>query len=156
LKDYSANKDLYIFLASLPKDSLIAAFPDTADGIPVFSKRRVFINEEMSVPLFDRYWETIKGRTFDFFGAYYAARQDTVSSFAWRNGITHLVIERRRYSRDFIEGNVYFEPFGSWIKGRFRQGQHFYLQGIPDKACVFVSGETCVIRTDTLRSAGAL
>jgi glycosyltransferase involved in cell wall biosynthesis len=156
VRDYSGNKELYEFLTCLPNDSLIAAFPDTADGIAVFSKRSVFINEELSVALFDRYWETVKVRTFDFFGAYYADQPETAASFFIRNGVTHLVIERDRYSKAFLEGKIYFEPFDAWVKDHFKPGQHFYFQDIPDKDCLFVSGNMCVISADAVRSAGGL
>ena len=146
LKDYGANKKLYAFLATLPKDSLIAAFPDTADGIPVFSRRRVFVNEELSVALYDRYWETIKARTFDFFAAYYADRPEIITSFMERNGITHLVIERRRYSKAFLGGNVYFEPFGSWVRTYAGGRQNFYALTWRGRDCAYFDDDVCVFQ----------
>ncbi len=145
LKDYSAHKKLYAFLATLPKDAMIAAFPDTADGIPVFCERSVFINEELSVALFDRYWETIRVRTFDFFGAYYADRPEVLESFLERNGITHLVIERSRYSPKFMAGNIYFEPFGSWVKTYTAGRSVFYGAGLQGRDCIYATDDVCVI-----------
>ncbi|MBF0486005.1 MAG: glycosyltransferase family 2 protein [Candidatus Omnitrophica bacterium] len=145
LTDYSTHKKLYAFLRTLPANVLIAAYPETADGIPTFSKRSVFINEELSVPLYDRYWQTIKLRTFDFFSAYYAGDPRVVNSFVRRNGITHLVIERKHFSKDFLEGRIYFEPFGSWVKGWLKPGQKFYLENIPLKNCVFQDQDVCVL-----------
>jgi hypothetical protein len=70
--DTQINKNLYTYLNSLPKDSVIAAHPFLADGIPIFAQRKVFISSELSHAWFDRYWETISARTYDFFNAYYA------------------------------------------------------------------------------------
>ncbi len=150
LKDYGQHERLYAFLATLPEDALIAAYPDTADGIPLFSQRKVFINAELSVPLFDRYWEMIRARTFDFFTAYYASDGKVVKSFCHRNGITHIIIERHRFSRDFLKAKMYFEPFGSWIKKDLLSRRVFYLEGIADKGCVFSDKDVCVVVTEKM------
>ena len=71
-RDESKNEAFYRFLGTLPKDAVIAAHPNMADFIPTFSKRKVFINRKLSHPFWDRYWDVIKVRIFDFFDAYYA------------------------------------------------------------------------------------
>ncbi|MBF0330308.1 MAG: glycosyltransferase [Candidatus Omnitrophica bacterium] len=145
LKDYSDNKKLYTFLETLPANALIAAYPDTADAIPLFSRRRVFINEELSVPLYDHYWETVRVRTFDFFAAYYAVDRKVLTSFVRRNNITHLVIERRRFRQDFLDGRVYFEPFGSWVRSYVKGRSVFYLQSMPVQDCLWADKDVCVV-----------
>jgi glycosyltransferase involved in cell wall biosynthesis len=145
LKDYGAQKKLYAFLATLPQDSLIAAYPDTADGIPLFSRRKVFINEELSVPLFDRYWDTVRGRTYDLLSAYYAADKSVVDSFIRRNGITHIVIEQGRFSPAFLSGRIYFEPFGSWAKVHVDAGKDFWLRDQGAGHCMFKDKDVCVV-----------
>src|SRR5215475_14374306 len=61
LRDQSGYRQLYEHLRTLPKNSLIAAHPSLADYIPTFTKRKVFINFELSHPWPDKYWPVIKG-----------------------------------------------------------------------------------------------
>ncbi|MGH7890138.1 MAG: hypothetical protein ACRENF_06265, partial [Thermodesulfobacteriota bacterium] len=47
------NKDrveLYKFLSTLPKEVLIAGYPNDMDGVPLLSKRKVLVNMELALP----------------------------------------------------------------------------------------------------------
>ncbi len=145
LTDYGKHQKLYALLGTLPKDALIAAWPDTADAIPVFAKRSVLVSAELSVPLFDAYWRTVTARTKDLLAAYYAADEEGVRSFARRYGVTHVVVERHRFTPQFLGGRVYFEPFGSWLRQRLAPGQGFYLEHAREYGCVPVDNDVCVL-----------
>ena len=145
LQDYSAQRELYEYLAQLPRDVVIAAPPELADGIPLFSKRTVFLNRELSVPLYDRYWQTITERTQAFFKAYYAQDLRDVRAFMTQNGITHLVLDRTEFSREKIAAGAYFEPFASGIRRETAGRKSFALETAPEDICNFRRGPVCVI-----------
>jgi hypothetical protein len=145
LFDYRDKAGLYAFLGTLPKEAVIAAHPVTADAIPAFSRRKVFANAEMGVPLYDAYWQEMKSRTFEVLSAYYAAGMKDVQLFVRRNGITHFVIDREQFTPAFMSEGVYVEPFASRIKDRTRGQKDFALLKAGRAACIYDDGRFCVL-----------
>lgn len=151
LIDMSHNKDLYEYLNKLPEDTMIAAHPKSADGIPTFTQRKVYIKYELSHPFFDKYWETIKKRTNDFFNAYYAEDPKTIFNFCEKNDIDYLVVDRRHFSKEYLKrGKIYFEPFNTYIKTIIKERKDFVLADIPDKDKLFIKDNIFVIGKDDL------
>jgi hypothetical protein len=116
LDDYSGDADLYRFIETTPKDSLITGHPDVMDNIPTFAKRKVFINQELSHPWVEPYWSNIKKRTFDFFSAYYSSNADAVRRFGKDNSIDYLIVRNDDFSMPKLSDKPkYFEPFNGYI-----------------------------------------
>ncbi|NTV29141.1 MAG: glycosyltransferase [Candidatus Omnitrophica bacterium] len=150
LQDYSRYRALYSYLATLPDSSLIAAHPVLADGIPLFARRRVWVNFEMSVPLYDRYWQTVSERTRDLFQAYYSGQAKTVVEFMRTNGLTHLVLDRDDFLPPRMSRGIYFEPFETQIRQQTRCHGNFVLLRVPETFCVFKDGALCVLDRQAL------
>ena len=151
LGDQSKNRLLYKYLETLPKDTLIAAHPYVADYIPTFSKRKVFINFELSHPWFDRYWDVIKSRTFEFFDAYYADSSAKIIAFCRKYHIDYLVVDMHHFTREFLQRkSIYFEPFGSYVKSITREKHEFALPHIPERHRLFRNGDIFVIHISAL------
>jgi hypothetical protein len=140
-----------VYLETLPKDSLIAAPPVLADYIPTFSRRKVFINGELSHPWPDKYWETVKARTFEFFDAYFSDRLDKVAAFCRKHEIDYLIIDRRHFTKEFLkEGKIYFEPFDSYVKAMTGNRDSFALEQIASGSKAFADGHIFVVRSNVL------
>ncbi len=115
--DYSDHAPLYRFLETTPKNTLISGHPDIMDNVLTFSHRRAFITYELSHTWVKPYWAVIKARTFDLFRAYYSEDPEEVREFCRRNGISYLVVSEEDFKRErLMEGEIYFEPFGSHIR----------------------------------------
>ena len=150
--DCSAQAPLQRFLASLPKDALIAAHPRLADNIPLFARRKVFVNQAASSPVHSDYWNIIKERTFDFFKAYYAERSSAVYDFALKNGIDYLVVDQRHFKESYLKRpKLYFEPFNSFIAEQVAAHSAFALMQIPAEKRLYQDGSVFVIDTDALQ-----
>jgi len=148
--DMSENKSLYIYLNSLPKETMIAAHPRLADGIPTFAQRKVFIKYELSHAAFDNYWKTIKKRTFDFFDAYYSEDPSFIYEFCEQNGIDYLVINKEHFTEKYLGGDIYFEPFNTYVKNITRKRKKFLLDNIPEEDKLFTTNNIFVIKKDIL------
>ena len=115
--DYSEQAPLYRYFGTTPKSTLIAGHPELMDSIPTFARRKAFVTYELSHTWMDRYWGTIKGRTFDLFHAYYAQDPKAVVEFGRKHGIDYLVVREEDFDPKRIEqGRIYFEPFGSFVR----------------------------------------
>jgi hypothetical protein len=152
LTNMSSGKELYEYLAGLPKDTMIAAHPEMADGIPLFARRKVFVKGELSFPFFDNYWNTIKKRTFDLFDAYYTEEPLRVYRFCEENGIDYLVVDNGHFTGQYLTGKkVYFEPFGTYIRDITAVRRHFALQNVPQEYKLFTKGDIFVINRNILK-----
>jgi hypothetical protein len=117
LYDYSGQKDLYRFLQSTPKASLIAGHPELMDNIPTFARRKAFVTYELSHTWIQPYWNTIKKRTFELFKAYYADDPEAIRDFCRKYGITYFIVRDEDFpSKKQGMGRVYFAPFDSYIR----------------------------------------
>jgi hypothetical protein len=150
LINMSYNKSLYSYLNSLSKETMIAAHPHLADGIPTFAQRKVFVNYELSHCVFDNYWKIIKKRTFDFFDAYYSEDPSFIYAFCEENGIDYLVIDKKHFTEKYFKGYIYFEPFNTYVKNITRERKNFFLDNIPEENKLFAMDSIFVIKKDIL------
>ena len=109
------DKELYAYLETLPKDSLIAAHPNTSNCIPLYSGRNVLFMDELSPPYYKTYYAKIKLQIREFFDMYYG--NSKIEDFCSENGVSHIVIDKRHFSKNYVErGNFYREPINSAIE----------------------------------------
>lgn len=153
LKDYSALRGLYQYLSALPAESRIVSRPDISDGIPLFSRRSVYLSLELSVPLYSSYWTEISRRTRRFFRAYYAEDINEVIAFMREEYLTHLIVDRVDFSPKHISAGIYFEPFSQEIC-ELSKGKVFALANISNVVCDFRAGTVCVVSLSGLLNYG--
>ncbi len=146
--DYSENKDLYAFLSTLPKDAVIAGHPREMDGVPLFSKRRAYVIEELSLPFNRSYYKEIQRRTVAVFLIYYATNKVQLKEACAREHIRFIVIRSADFEKAYLNRGVfYLEPYNAIIKNLIARehGQGFVLESVRDKAVVFKSKDVRVI-----------
>ncbi len=145
------NRPLYDYLSTLPKSALIAAHPEVADNIPLFSKRKVLVSYETSNPLYKKYWDEIKERTYNFFNAYYSDNPAVVYVFLEKYNIDYLVVKKEHFTEGYVNtGNFYFYPFNAFVKHVTQQKKGFVLKNFPDQLKRFENDQFYVIQRDDL------
>jgi hypothetical protein len=128
--------ELTRFLGTLPKDALVAGHPVDMNPVPLLARRKVLANHELSLPYYKGYYGQIRQRLFDFFEAYYAGSFDTVAAFVDRYGIDALVVRKDHYTKEFLSGPVYFEPYNERAKNYLARQSSFVLRDPPlDRRC---------------------
>src|SRR5574341_200014 len=109
--------ELCQYLKTLPKNVLIAGHPQDMSWIPTCARRKVLVNEELTVAFYQNYYREVRQRTLDFFDAYYANSPGTIRQFTERYGIDYLVVDEADFPR---EGRVrvkpLFEPFRGYVR----------------------------------------
>jgi len=151
LHDFSRYGPVYEFLKTIPAADLVAGPPDLVDGIPVFARRSVFINYELSHPFFRAYWATVARCTREFFAAYYATDLTQVADFCRRHDVRWLVVDTGDYRaiRNGIPPD-YFEPFTGELRAMLQGRARFALQDVRADWKAFSEGDIYVIRADRL------
>lgn len=123
----STAMQLYHYLQTLPKDVLIAGHPLELDNVPLFARRKVLANQELSLPYYRGYYAEVRRRLHDSLAAYYADDAQEIRRFVHRYGVDFILVNRRHFTPEFLSGAVYYEPFNSVVKQRLAAQQRFAL-----------------------------
>lgn len=131
------ERDVYQFVASLPKETVLAGNPHLMEGIPLFSKRSVLFRD-----LFPRADAPI----VEYFDAQYAETAQTTLDFCQRYQISYLVLDTRDFDPNYLaEGNFFYQPWNDEIVKSIADRSNFIL---PELQPVFASGPLRVIKCD--------
>jgi hypothetical protein len=118
---------LYRYLQTLPKDALIAGHPLEMDNIPLFARRKVLANQELSLPYYRGYYAEVRRRLSASLAAYYANDAQEIQHFVQQYGVDFILVNRRHFTPEFLSGTIYYEPFNSFVKQRLSTHQRFAL-----------------------------
>lgn len=129
-----AERAVYEFVATLPKDAVLAGDPDIMTNIPLFSKRSVLFRE-----LFPRTDAPI----VEYFSAQYAESTEPVINFCRRYQVSYLVLDTREFASDYIaKGDFFYQPWNQQIVAIVSGRSNFVL---PRLTPIFTSGPYSVI-----------
>jgi hypothetical protein len=134
----AAERDVYEFVGSLPKDAVLAGDPVVMSGIPLFSQRSVLFrdlhpNINPNAPIY----------ILDYFDAQYAESGEAVLNFCQRYKISHLVLDVGDFDPDHLaRGEFFYQPWNDRIVETIAGRSDFFL---PQVTPVFTSGPFVVI-----------
>jgi len=151
--DARRNARLYEFVRTLPADVRIATHPSDGAGISYWSARATTDNYETLQPWLVEPWQRFKARTRDTLRALYARRPGELLAYCQRYGITHLLINTRRYEEDFRLKARVFPPFDEYIESILAGVDHDQLvvRRLPEGAVVFVHDPWVVFDVSLLK-----
>jgi len=135
----------YAFLATLPRDTLIAAHPDVADFIPLRSQRSVLASTETSLPFMLGYYDALKPRLRASLTAAYASSWQELDAALAPYHVGVMVSAPYVWMKE-----SYYRPFDSVVAAARARGQGFVLQHPDPGRVLFRSGEVYVVRVDAL------
>ena len=139
-------ENVYAFIASLPKDTLVAAHPTLADYVPLRTRRSVLTSTETSMPWLKEYYAIVKPRVEASLAAAYATDIGTLDAELAPYGVdvfvtAPAVFEDERYMH-------YHEPYQSELVGDLvatGRAHGFALRDPPADRVLFRSGDYYVL-----------
>lgn len=93
---------LYQYLASQPKDIVVASLSPQTDLIPSFSRRSILTGYEYSIPYHVGYYDQIRRRTHDLLRAQYSSDPAEVRRFIVEYGVTFWLIDQLAFTREYV------------------------------------------------------
>jgi len=105
IESYRKYKPCYDYIESLPKNALIAGYPDSAlvKSVPFFSKRALFFNEEIyDISASFSELDELNQKKQSVVKAFYADSLLEIKSFIIHNKIDYLIVESSVYQPTFI------------------------------------------------------
>ncbi len=136
-----SQRDIYEFVGTLPKDTVLAGDPVLMSGIPLFSQRSVLFRD-----LFPNAHPHASIFIKDFFDAQYAEIPGNLLAFCQRYQISYLVVDIADFAPDYLaEGDFFYQPFNDKIVETVTGRAHFV---VPQLQPVFTSGPFSVVKCD--------
>jgi len=142
--------DVYSFLSTTGKDSVVAGHPLETSCIPLCSKRKIFTSDEAISPAYSDYYEKIKKRTMDFFKAYYSDNISVVQTFCKQYSIDYLLVDYIYLDDLEFSYLVFYEPFNSYINNITENQSYFILRNIDDEKKIINNEDYYLIRCEDL------
>jgi hypothetical protein len=139
----------YEFIASLPKDTLVAAHPTLADFVPLRARRSVLTSTETSMPWMEGYYRIVKPRVEASLRAAYATDLSALDEQMAPYGVNVFLTGPSVWRE-----TGYHEPYNTdLVQDLLERGrqQGFALRMPPADRVLFRSGEYYVVRVDGVR-----
>jgi hypothetical protein len=108
--DGHVHEPLWEYMSNLPRDIKVAAHPIDASGISFWTGRAATPGVEQLLPWFDEAWKRNKAKAEDSLRLVYAMSADDVFTICEKEGITHILLNTKRYAENFGEKSMTFEP----------------------------------------------
>jgi hypothetical protein len=109
------------FIASLPKDAVIAGDPIDLKCLPGTARRAVVISTQLAPSYETGYFHHGRERMFATLRAYYGADPGAITALARRYGVTHLYVRRNAVEQERRPGGARWRarrlPFGRYVRG---------------------------------------
>jgi hypothetical protein len=96
------NGDLYRYLETQPKNTLVASLDPEAANLPAFAKRSVLATKEYGIAFKKGYYKQFSQRMKDTIAAQYSPNISDVQKFNKKYNVTHWLLARNSFSPDYL------------------------------------------------------
>ncbi|MDB9525078.1 hypothetical protein PN498_03695 [Oscillatoria sp. CS-180] len=103
--------DLYAYLRTTPKDTVIAGTTGEMSNLQVFAQRSPLISPELGLPYHQGYYQEFRQRTLDLIEAQYSQDVAIVQAFIQKYGVDYWLIESRDFVTDDLSHYSWFTQY---------------------------------------------
>ena len=141
--------EVYEFLQTLPKDTLIASTPTDGDRIPMRSRRRVLYVVSSLFPYHPLYYSTMKERFDAVLAAMYSPGPEQLLALKQRFGVRYFIVHSDLARHDPVSDVQPFRNYVSTIEANLGEKQPYVLS-VMSSASVFEKGGFSVLDLDRI------
>jgi hypothetical protein len=142
-------ENAYAYIATLPKNAVVAAHPDLADYVPLRARRSVLTSTEVSMAWMDGYYARMKPRIEASLRAAYATRIEEMDAALAPFGVDVMLT-----GPPVWQASTYFAPFDKLSDELRARGasEGFALRHPPSQRVLFRSGDYFVVKVEKCNS----
>jgi hypothetical protein len=117
--------EIYQFLLTQPKDSLVASISEEADYIPTFAQRSTLVSLEYSMPYHSAYYTPLRQKTINLIQAQYSTNWQTIRQFIQKYNIDFWLLDRQGFAEDYIQDQKLIRDVDqeNTVQTQLQQGQ---------------------------------
>lgn len=109
--------ELYEFLQTTPKNTVIAGTTPEISNLQVFAQRSPLISPELGLPYHQGYYQEFRQRATDLIEAQYSQDLATVQQFIQTYGVDYWLVESRDFSVDHLKDYTWFTQYQPEAEG---------------------------------------
>jgi hypothetical protein len=137
----NSQRDIFEFVATLPKDAVLAGDPEVMSGIPLFSMRGVLFRD-----LHPNANPNVTPLILDYYNAQYAESPQPVLDMCQTYQVSHLVLDMNEFGSNYLAaGEFFYQPWNDEIVRMVKGRSDFIL---PQLQPIYTSGPFRVIKCD--------
>ena len=154
------HPQLYKYIKSQPKDTLVASLTEEADNIPSFTNRSVLSSREHAIPYHMGYFLPLQQRISDLIKAQYASDITVAKDFLKRYEVDLWLIDKSSFNIEYLADNRWFtdqQPVTQQAIAQLQQGAVPAISLIQDTCTVFederyrMLDRECILQADLNR-----
>jgi hypothetical protein len=115
------------YLATLPKDAIIAGDPRDVMCVPATARRAVVISTQLAPSYEVSYFRDARRRMFDDLRAYYGPSADAIATLGERYGATDLLVKRDAIRHELAPDGARWRrdrlPYGAFVRQLLQHGE---------------------------------
>ncbi|MBN1521408.1 MAG: hypothetical protein JW928_02655 [Candidatus Aureabacteria bacterium] len=146
-------RSLFMELRNTVSDAVFAGNVYVLDNVPVFSKRSVFISDEMIIPFFKDSYPERKERLIENAKIVYSRSREECLEICQRCGIDYIIIYKPDFTREHaLQGRFYVSrPLKNSVISIVEDRTDFYLSRVSKDVIFFETKSFSVIDVAKLR-----
>lgn len=133
-KGFVCNRPFHRYLATVPKDSVIAAHPVASTCVILAARRPVVISKKLYQPWDRDFLEVVRPRMFDMLRAYYGDSVDHILELRAEYGADFFVVRGREVK--VTQWRSRMEPFTGFVNRLLAENPHGPAALRLPKACI--------------------
>ncbi|MDJ0675454.1 MAG: hypothetical protein QNJ36_08765 [Calothrix sp. MO_167.B42] len=102
---------LYEFLKTQPKDTLIASIDPEVDNLPSFTQRSILAGREYAIPWHFGYYRKFRQRTIDLIQAEYSPDLADVNNLMQKYGVDFWLLKNDTFTIDYVKKNKWLKQY---------------------------------------------
>ena len=103
--------ELYAYLQTQPKDSLVATLHPESSMIPALARRSTLVGREFAIPYHVGYYEEIRQRAHDTLEAQYSVAPEVLQGFIEQYGVDLWMLDRQSFSSNRLAENRWLKQY---------------------------------------------
>lgn len=150
------NAGLYEYLASQPKDILIASLSDESNNLSIFSKRSVLVSRETALPFHKAYYSQVRERVNDLIEAQYSGDIAQLASFIQKYRVAYLLVDRNAFTPEYLSRDKWisqYQPAAKDSVARLKEGVRPALAGLMESCSAYKTEDMVLISAGCVTAA---
>ena len=150
--------ELYEYLASQPKDILIASLSNETENLPIFTKRAILVGRETALPFHKGYYSQIRRRAVDLINAHYSSDLGELQNFIRTYGVDYVLVDRDAFAPEYIADDKWinqYQPAARDAVAKMKQGSEPALARLVGQCSILDANGTSLIPAECILRATA-
>jgi hypothetical protein len=155
------NPAIYRYLATQPKETLVASLAQEANNIPAFSQRSILVGREFALSHHPTYYATIRERATDLVRAQYSPNLSNFKYVIEKYGLDFVLIERTAFKPEYLSKQDWlvhssFQSLVLKIIEQLQQGVKPALVPLVSQCSTVSANDLVLLEAECIRSEAGL